>query len=230
MTLTPGEYLELSVLKAVLRDVRTDPNPFDDAYRMAIRAASAQIDEHCNQRFWRTDPATAVTFRAEDVHTLWTGPFADTTDMVVALDQDDDGVFETVLGAGDWQAGPGNRLPGRPFDHITLLGGLRFPGAWRGDPWRYQYNLRLASWRGQRDRVQVTAHWGWPEIPWQVTQACQILAIDHFKSKDMTGASAGTPMTAAGSFGAQASHRVSSSAFNSRAAALLCGLRDYVIA
>lgn len=237
------EYLSIEALKIALRDARPDPNPFDDAYRLAIRAASRQIDQHCDTQFWRADPATAKQFQAEDARTLWTGPISDTTGLVVKFDQDNDGVFETTLLASDWQAGPVNRSPGRPYDRIDLVSSVRFPGAWRNNaPWYgypaaggyggysgYLYG-NDARFRPLRARVEVTAHWGWPELPWQVVQACQILAMDHFKSKDMTGSSAGTPMTSAGSFGAQAAYQVKGGGMSAAASGLLCGLRDYVIA
>lgn len=238
MVQQPNEYLSVEALKFALRDTRPAPNSFDDAYLIAIRAASEQIEEHCDQRFWRDATATALLFRAEEARVLWTGPIADATNLVIEFDEDDDGVFETTLTAADWQLGPVDRRPGKPYYEINLVGGRWFPGAWRN--LGYSGALRTLSYnhygqvdprvRSMRARVRVTAHWGWPAVPWQVVQACQILAIDNFKSKDMTGNSAGTPMTAAGSFGAQAAYQVKGGGFNPRAAALLCGLREYVIA
>jgi hypothetical protein len=238
-------YISRATLKALLRDDRPSPNPFDDAYDTAIQAASRSIDEHCDDQFWMEPTAIERTFRPDDVRVLWPGSFASTTGMVVKFDLDDDGVFETTLLSSDWQAGQTNRRADRPFDRIELLTpGGRFPGAWRGDPYSTVYGgnqgyglfstygyAQDVRFRSLRARVSVTAHWGWPSVPWQVKQAAQILAIQNFKSKDMTGTTAGTPMTSGGSFGAQAAYQVRSGAgMNASAAALLCGLRDVVIA
>lgn len=241
MSTPVSSYISRGTLKALLRDDRPSPNPFDDAYDTAIAAASAQIDEYMDDQFWMEPTAIIRTFRPDDVRVLWSGSFASTADMVVKLDMDDDGVFETTLAATDWQAGPTDRRPGRPFDRIELLSpASRFPGAWRGDPYygygafpgygsyRFNYDQR---YRSLRSRVQVTAHWGWPAIPWQVKQACQIIALDHFKSKDMSGTSAGLSPASSSVFNAQSSYKTTATVgMNAQAISLLCGLRDHVIA
>lgn len=171
-------YLSLEALKAALG---SDIGSSTDAELVrAINAASRQIDSCCGTQFWREPSPTPRLFRAVDARMLWTGDFADTTGMTVATDGDGDGVFETVWAATEWRAEPLVRMNGRPFTQVVATGGRRFPI--RGRAYRNQH---LAP------SVQVTARWGWPEVPAEVVQACQILAIDHYKSKDLTGGVAG---------------------------------------
>lgn len=197
-------YLPLGALKAALGNSDT-PASYDDELARAINAASRQIDSCCGTRFWRESSPTPRLFMAGDPHTVWTGDFATTDGVVVATDEDGDGVFETVWAADEWRAQPLVQVVSdRPFTHVVATGARRFPcrgRRWAGSP--------LAP------LVQVTAAWGWPSVPAEVVQACQILAIDHFKSKDLTGGVAG--------FGEYNPVRVS--AFNPQAKALIEHLR-----
>ena len=163
-------YLKLEQLKEAVGE---DSELHDEAYERAIEAASRQIDEFRGDQFWLDQTPTARLFRAEHPLILWTGDFADTTGLTVATDLDGDGTYETVWATDDVSAEPLRRLNGRPFDRLIACGGRLFPCA------------------RPRPTVQVTARWGWPAIPEAVIQACQILAIDNFKSKDLTGGVAG---------------------------------------
>lgn len=169
MALTNG-YIDIEALKEAIGE-RTEDH--DDAYGRAIEAASRQIDEFRGDQFWLEAAPTARIYRADHPDLLWTGDYATTTGMIVATDDDGDGVFETVWAASEWQAEPLRRLNGRPYDRVVAKGSKRFP-------------LTYA-----RAAIQVTARWGWSEVPDAVVQACQILAVDHFKSKDLTGGVAG---------------------------------------
>lgn len=183
-------YITIEQLKEAVGE---DSETQDDAYTRAIEAASRQIDEFRGDQFWLEQTPTARLFRANNPFILFTGDFATTVGLIVAVDLDGDGTFETVWESTDVSAEPLRRMNGRPFDRIIAVGDKRFPCAYA------------------RPTVQVTAKWGWPEVPDPVVQACQILAIDHFKSKDMTGGVAG--------FNDLGAVRVS--AFNPQARALL---------
>jgi len=163
-------YLKLEALKDAIGE-QTETH--DDAYERAIEAASRQIDEFRGDQFWAETAPSPRIFRADHPDLLWTGDYADTTGMVVATDDDCDGVYETTWAADEWQPEPLRRLNGRPFHRIVAVGSKQFP-------------LSYA-----RASVRVTARWGWSAVPEAVEQACQILAIDHFKSKDLTGGVAG---------------------------------------
>jgi hypothetical protein len=67
-------------------------------------------------------------------------------------------------------------LTGVPYHVIRSVGGRRFPVT------------------GRRNRIQVTARWGWAAIPPAVEDACMIQAAHLFRRKD-------TPDGIAGGFG-----------------------------
>lgn len=184
-------YLTLAALKQALGDNGTAN---DSGYERAIEAASRQIDEFRGDQFWRDATPSPRVYRPNSPDFLWTGDFASLAGLIVEIDEDEDGVFETVWTASQYSPEPLVRLAGRPYDRIIALDDC-FP----------------IPCQSNRPTVRVTASWGWPEIPAAVTQACQILAVDHFKSKDLTGGVAG--------FNDLGAVRVS--AFNAQARALL---------
>src|SRR5690606_28912023 len=110
------------------------------------------------RHFWKEDTPSARTFRPDEVDLLWTGDFATTDGLVVKTDEDDDGVCETTWSATDWQAEPFERMNDRPYERIAAVGGRTFP---------VSYATR-SSRRSRRARVEVSAQWGWPEIPAEV--------------------------------------------------------------
>lgn len=196
-------YLTREELEAALGN-ESGGSSHDAELERAINAASRQIDSWCGAQFWREPTPTPRLFRAADPHVLWVGDFADTASVTVATDGDGDGAFETEWAPQEWQAEPLVPVHGRPFTQVVAAGARRFP-------WRRGC--------GQlRPRVRITAAWGWPSVPAEVIQACQILAVDHYKSKDLTGGVAG--------FGEYNPVRVA--AFNPQAKALLEHLRTPV--
>lgn len=223
-----SNYIDLADLKSALRITNTSA---DVELNRAINSSSRLIDQYCNDQFWRTDPLARL-FRAEFYDVLEVKSFADTAGVIIELDNDDDGVFETVLDDTDWQAEPVDRDPLTPFKRIQLLGGRTFPGSWRSayqtDP-AYLYS-NVNPYFSRRARVRITAEWGWPSVPPQVIQACQILAISAFKSKDITGGFGGASALSTGAFGAKRDILINPSALDPMAIALLSGLRDVVVA
>jgi len=228
-------YLDIDQLKDVL-NIRT--GTLDDALQLAIDSASRQIDEYCNDQFWLEAAPVARLFRPDYARSLFVGSFLDTASTTIQLDADDDGVFETTLAANDWQAEPIDRRPGWPYNQIETLGAIFFPGSMRDPFFGYGYGFTNTIWgygpngypRSQRARVKVIARWGWPTVPVQVQQACQILAIDHYKSKDITNGAAGSAGLSVTAFGGHSEAKVTLAGFNPMARSLLCGLRDVVIA
>jgi hypothetical protein len=173
--------MERQQLQDVLRDQMT---AHDDEYDRAITAASRQIDEYCGRHFYKVETPTAKLFRPYQCDEVWTGDIATSVGLIVQTDMDDDGVFETTWAATDYQLEPFDRLNGtHPYEMIVALGAAEFPipnqRFTTGNASRYRRVSRRA-------RVQITASWGWPAVPGDVVSACQILAVDHFKSKDLT--------------------------------------------
>ena len=220
-------YLTLQELQDLARDQLT---AYDTEYQRAIAAASRQIDDYCGRHFWKEETPSERLFRPDEVDLLWTGDFATTDDLVVKTDEDGDGVFETTWSATDWQAEPFERMNGRPYERIAAVGGRDFPV----DCTTTSRGRR----RSRRARVQVTAQWGWPEVPWEVKQACAILAMDHFRSKDLSNIASqygtGTRFTremTGQQFGrGPRFNRILAPVFNPEAEALLQPLRVVVVA
>ena len=226
-----SDYITVDHLKAVLR---VKDNYYDEFLALAISAASAQIDEHCDDKFWLDEVAAPMLFKPTSPQVIWTPSFASTEGTVIELDIDNDGVFERTLDASEWQPAPVNRRPGWPYKRIETLGSVYLPGVWppfwqyAAGPYGEVYNVEGYP-QSRRARIRITARWGWPEVPWQVRQAAQILAVEAFKSKDMTGGAAGTEgVTQRSGWGRRAGMGVSP--FNPQAKALLCSLRDPVLA
>lgn len=228
------EYLTREQLKSALKIPDTNTSS-DLLLDRAISAASEQIDDYCNDQFWLSD-LTAREFTAEYPDKLFTGSFAERDTTVIEFDMDGDGTFETTLNAANWQPDPISRKPGRPYREITLLNGDWFPGAWRspyyGYTWR-SFTYSYGGWpnypRDRRALVRVTAKWGWPQVPDRVVQACEILAIANFKSKDLTGGVSGSTSMATGSFGAKRDIMLFPAKLDPQAIALIEGLRNLAV-
>ena len=175
MVLDHMAYVTVDELRDVLRDQLT---AYESEYERAILAGSRQIDQYCGRRFYVDDVATSRLFRAQEPDLLWTGDISTTDDLVVEIDDADDGSFgSTWTLDADFQMEPGQRPLGEPYDRIAAVGGRYFPTTPKSTPGRVN---------SRRYRVRVTAKWGWPSIPDPVKQATIIQAIDHFKAKDLT--------------------------------------------
>lgn len=135
-----------------------------------ITVASRAIDQWCGQQFAPEATATARTFRPRSTELCATDPFWTTTDLVVAVDNGDDGTFSTTLAstayALDRFGGDMADVLGAPYDTIEGIGAL-FP---------------VRSRRGRS--VRVTAKWGWSAVPAAVSEACEILTDELYARKD----------------------------------------------
>lgn len=235
--MTSSDYLTVNQLKSALR-IDSSNDRFDGVLAMAISSASRQIDEHCDDQFWCVDTPEPRLFVSGYPRRLVLPSFASRSGLVVEIDLDDDGVFETTWTEGQqFQVVPVAPLPGRPFTGLETLGSSWLPtthghyGITAGGDAFYGPMFGGEWWpRSQRARVRVTAKWGWASVPAQVMQSCQILATDHYKSKDVTDGSSGVQGMSTGRFGSGRTAGVTPSALNPMATNLLSGLRDLVIA
>jgi len=141
----------------------------DYLIRKAIRAASRQIDKLCRRRFYADATATARQYWRDSTLHTYVDEFWTNTGLIVATDQDDDGVFEVTWAAADFQLEPLNGIvdgdPGWPFNLIRAVEAKTFPAA-------------------KRPGVQVTAKWGWSAIPDDIREATLLSAAELFKLKD----------------------------------------------
>lgn len=155
---------------AELKD-RLDIVDDGDANRLdgAVWAASRGIDKFCRRQFNDAGTVSARVFRATSDSIIQVDDFHTVTGLVVKLDVDDDGVYETTLNASEYESSPLNGIvdgePGWPYWKLRAVGYRSFPV------------LRRAG-------VQVTARWGWAGVPKPVTEACRVAAEELFKLRD----------------------------------------------
>lgn len=170
-------YATLAQVKAELNITTTT---HDTTLDIAINGASRQIDGHCGWRFWQDGSVVAREFYALNYRCcdlLFQPESTDgagistTTGLIVKIDEDGDGTFETTLAiTTDFILKPLNaadRVPVWPYTEVYLADNYRFPCLANGRP-----------------GVQVTAKFGWPAVPDDVTKACLIQAAQLFKAKD----------------------------------------------
>lgn len=160
------EYVTLPEIKAHL-SVPADDDDDDDKLARVIRSASRAVERHCGRTFWRST-ATTRTFHADSYSGVRVDDIATAAGLVVATDDDADGVFEqTWTVSTDFALEPVNALAdGRPATQVVAVGDLRFPVA------------------AARASVQVTAIFGWPAVPDEVREATLIKAARLFRRKD----------------------------------------------
>ena len=162
MTITNG-YASLAELKAALR---ISDYIDDDALERAVEGASRRIDGVCDRRFYLDAVATARVYRPTSPWRVEIDDVASLTGFILKTDGDGDGVYEETWTASDYELGPLNALvKGRPVNVIHGIGQL-FPTETRPAP------------------VQVTALWGWPEVPHAIREATILLAGRMFKRTD----------------------------------------------
>lgn len=165
-------YTDLASLKAWLGISVTT---YDSMLTQALNSASRAIDNYCHRRFWLDPTAVIRTFASAGSICLEfpDDGIGDLTDLVVATDLGGDGTFETTWAAGDYELLPVNAPHAspdpEPWTAIRSVTGRAFPAP---------------LWTGRSDRVQITARWGWPQVPDPVVQACLIKAAALFHRKD----------------------------------------------
>lgn len=164
-------YASLDDLKTYL-SIDQSKESHDDALQSALESATAEIERHCNRQFNKATSATPRVYAPTNYRTVEVDDFHTTTGLVVKLDTNGDGGFATTVSASDYEASPLNGVvdgqPGWPYYKLRLLGANRIP----------------CSYNGRQGRVQVTAQWGWSEVPAPVKQACLIMAAETFQLKD----------------------------------------------
>ncbi|MGW2261447.1 phage gp6-like head-tail connector protein [Streptomyces sp. NPDC001780] len=157
------EYATRDALK-----LRLSVEPGDDSRDVlldsALAAASRGIDTATGRRFWLDDDPTVRTFRTAG------RLVRDAAGERLLIDDAgaEPAMVETGTGA-PWTAvtgydtAPDNALArGRPVTALSL-----YPGGW-----------------GTGQRVRVTARWGWPAIPDEITEATLIQAARLYRRKD----------------------------------------------
>lgn len=148
----------------------------DGRLTAALIAASDGIEQCTGRQFNDSGSVSARVFHPDSWDLVTVDDFSTTAGLVVATDADGDGVFEDTWAATDYELRPlngtRNGRPGWPYDQIAVAGYRRFPCTHR--PWG----------RRARAALQVTAQWGWAQVPPQIKEASLIVASEIFKLKD----------------------------------------------
>ncbi|HJR90259.1 MAG TPA: hypothetical protein VJ782_08910 [Aeromicrobium sp.] len=158
-------YATLSKLRKYVGLTDLTDTTDDEKFQDALESASAEINDHCDRRFWADTTATARLFHPAAhggvvlVDDFW-------TDDDLLIETTTDGVTWTAFALGDVELEPLNGVmhgvPGWPYTRIRAVDGARF-------------------FRRARATVRVTAKWGWRAVPAPVHQACLILAAENAK-------------------------------------------------
>jgi hypothetical protein len=139
----------------------------------AINTASRAIDLHCGRVFFDSGSATARVYSPFDQFAAWVDDFSTTTGLVVKVDEDNDGAFETTWTSSDYEVEPiggvVHGVSGWPFRMLRAVGSYRF---------------RVGVAMERRQTLQVTARWGWAAVPEPVRQACLQMAAELYRRKD----------------------------------------------
>lgn len=164
-------YVTLAVLKEALG---ITGSARDDLLNRAIDAAVLAIDNRCGRTFTLAGTASARTYRtARRVSPQRDGDELLLVDDIAATDglivEAGSGSTWSTLAATAYETWPEN----------ALVRGRAIEG------------LMRASWAGAR-QVRVTAKWGWPAVPDDISQAAQIQATRLYRRKDSPEGVAGS--------------------------------------
>jgi hypothetical protein len=157
------EYATLTQLKDGLKITDTAS---DTALSRVLVSASRQIDRYTGRRFYLDDAVSPRIYRParitpwdRDGQLMLTDDFGSITGLVVEM-----GTPGSWTAVTDYETHPDNALTkGQPVTGLLRL-------AW----WFGGYGLRL----------RVTAQWGWPSVPAEVTEATLIQAARLYRRKD----------------------------------------------
>jgi len=165
----------LADVKAALRITDTLD---DDRISLAIEAASRTIEARCNRRFKQESTVSKRRFVCTEPFLVEVDDISTTTGLVITSDAAGDGSFATTWTAADYQLEPFNGisggLDGWPFTKVRAIRSLWFP-VWGGIAYPRPFTQAL---------VEITARWGWADVPASVTKAAIVQAISLFKADD----------------------------------------------
>jgi hypothetical protein len=122
----------------------------------ALDQATTAIDNATGRTF--TSATATRTFRTTDSDTLYVPDLVSLT--LLELDDDDDGTFETTVGAGDYELDTFHRSHvGWPYEMVRMVGSRSWP------------------YGGRRQVcIRITGVWGWSAVPAPINKACSLLA------------------------------------------------------
>lgn len=154
-----GAYLGIPTMSVAddKRDAKLDS---------ACAAATTAINDHCRRQFQKDSSATARVYRPTATRLLIVDDFYDVASLVIQK-KSLGGSYGSAWSANDFELEPLNGVvngqPGHPYRRIAL------------NYWFWMYSI---------DRVQVTAKWGWANVPASVIQAAYIIGAQYVKLAD----------------------------------------------
>lgn len=166
MTVTNG-YCTTTDVRDQLSDSNTKLS--EALLERAVNAASRAVDRFCHRRFWQDPAPVARMYRPTHPWRVDVDDISTREGLVVQTDTGGDGTWATTWQAGDFELEPLNAdadSPAFAWWTVVSLGGQQF------------FALPL------RPSLQVTARWGWSQIPDDVSQATILKAVALFKRKD----------------------------------------------
>ena len=172
MALT-NAYCTLSDLKTSLaiEDIADDT-----ALEAAILTASRMVDDYTGRFFYRDGTTAAPVVRyytAQDWYTCNVDDFVSLTQ--IATDDNFDQLYTTIWESDDYMVEPvNNPRRGWPLTRLLAIDSYIFP-----------YNLPQS--------VRVTAVWGWPSVPAEISMATKLQASRLFIRRQSPFGIAGTP-------------------------------------
>jgi hypothetical protein len=174
MAITNG-YATLTQIKNYLS---ISDNTDNDLLEDLVESSSRSIDRIANRRFYADANASARKYRAYSDVFIYTDDISSTSGLIVKIDEGGNGTYSKTLTLDtDYILDPLTASAlGRPFTQLTMVSNTEswpiFPGI---------------TQNGLRPGVEVTAKWGWPSVPDDITVACLILTADLYKRKDAPG-------------------------------------------
>jgi hypothetical protein len=168
MALT-NAYGTMQQLRAAAGITDANNTDHDSALEIAGNAAARMIDDHCGRRFWQDGTVQVRTYCPDEACEVDVDDISTTTGLIVKVDDDDDGTFETTWTINTaFIVAPVNAAadtPVKPYEQLRAVGGYYFPRSAYGRP-----------------TVQVTAKFGWPAVPPQVLDAWLLQSVQLYKS------------------------------------------------
>jgi len=169
------QYVDKDDLKAYIGLTGTAQ---DNNIDTAIDSACRLIDSICGRKFSQDESVVVKTFTPKSSIYLDTPDISSTTGLIVKLDDNDDGTFETTLTLNtDYIVEPTNprviKITGgttyyEPYNKITILDTR---SSERFDP-------------SIKNNIEITAKWGYSAVPEDIKTATLIQALRYFKRKD----------------------------------------------
>lgn len=162
------DYTTVDLVKKTL-DIELADTTDDLLIGKAITAASRSIERWTGTKFYTVTEARYFTANTKGVVEL--DRILDVTGMVIKTGAG--GAFPTTVDASAYVLQPFNApARGEPYEKLVLVGG--------------------AADAAPYPNVEITATWGYDEVPADVELACRIKAIRLFRRKDLTEGAGGT--------------------------------------